>query len=231
VNDLVDTARAVYNYNSWASDIHQKASFPILTVPLAKSGGVMPPKTEMALGSNNALPYDSESGTPSFISAPTDSTRELREQINFIISKALSQVGLSMAVDNSSQIQSGEALRIRSREFESYAGKFANFMRKFEEKTLDFFKMYLGMQEVEVSIVYPKTFSIPQTTEDIQNAQSLLSIGFLSNEGKVAALRQIAGIALSISDDELNTIVETSQVKLESAQTVAVSQVAAPASQ
>lgn len=221
VNDLADTARAVYNYNSWASDTHQKASFPILTVPLARTGGVMPPKTEMAVGVNNALPYDSESGSPSFIAAPSDPTRELREHVNFIIQKAYQQLGLSMVTDSSAAPSSGEALRIRSREFESLASRFANNLKKFEEKVIDLFKLYLGMTEIVTSINYPKTFSIPQTSQDLDNAMTLLSIAFLSDEGKIAALQQVASIALSVSDDELNTIIETSAVKLNQMQVAA----------
>jgi hypothetical protein len=214
VVDVVDTARAVYNYCSWASDVHQRSAFPILTIPLAKSGGVMPPKTEIAVGSNNALPYDSESGTPAFIAAPSDPTKELREHVSFMINKSYQLLGLSLVNDSSAAPSSGEALKIRSREFESYASKFAAHMKKYEQKTLDIFKAYLGMEDVETNIIYPKTFSIPQTTEDIVNAQSLLSIPFLSNEGKVAALRQIASVALSASDDELNIIVDSSEAVL-----------------
>lgn len=214
VVDVVDTARAVYNYCSWASDVHQRSAFPILTIPLAKSGGVMPPKTEIAVGSNNALPYDSESGTPSFIAAPSDPTKELREHVSFMINKSYQLLGLSLVNDSSAAPSSGEALKIRSREFENYASKFAAHMKKYEQKTLDIFKAYLGMEDVETNIIYPKTFSIPQTTEDIVNAQSLLSIPFLSNEGKVAALRQIASVALSASDQELNVIVDSSEAVL-----------------
>lgn len=218
IADLVDTARAVYNYSSWASDIHQRASFPILTVPLSRTGGVMPPKVELAVGTNNALPYDSDSGTPNFISAPTEPTKELRDHINFIIQRSYQQLGLSLSVDSSSQIQSGEALKIRSREFESYASKFASFMLKFEMKVLDIFKLYLKMEDVSVTISYPKTFSIPQTSEDIQNAQTLLSVPFISDEGKIAALNQMVSVALSIDDDKLNSIIESSKALLESQQ-------------
>lgn len=228
VTDLVDTARAVYNYNSWCSDVHQRSSFPILTIPLARTGGVMPPKTEIAVGTNNALPYDSESGTPSFISAPSDPTRELRDHINFMIAKAYQQLGLALVQDTSAAPTSGEALKIRSREFENYAQKFAHFMRKYEEKTLEIFKLYLGMTSVETNIIYPKTFSIPQTSEDITNAQSLMSIPFLSNEGKVAALRQIASVALSASDEELNTIVDSSETVLNLQTVAAVATTVAP---
>jgi hypothetical protein len=131
-----------------------------------------------------------------------------------MVAKSYQQLGLALVQDTSGAPSSGEALKIRSREFENYASKFANFMRKFEEKTLDIFKLYLGMTSVETNIIYPKTFSIPQTTEDIVNAQSLLAVPFLSNEGKVAALRQIASVALSASEEELNLIVDTSEVVL-----------------
>jgi len=218
VVDLVDVSRAVYNYNSWAGDIHQKASFPILTVPLAKSGGVMPPKTEMALGSNNALPYDSESGTPSFISAPTDSTRELRDQVNFMIQKAMSQLGLSLNLDQGSQIQSGEALKIRSREFEVKASKFASNNKKYEIKVLDLFKDYLGMSEQEIAITYPKVFSIPETSEDLTNALKLLDVPFLGTEGKLSALNQALSVALSLSDEQTTSILNESKAMLEASE-------------
>lgn len=215
VNDLVDTARSVYNYCSWASDVHQRAAFPILTIPLARTGGVMPPKTEIAVGTNNALPYDSESGTPSFIAAPSDPTREIREHINFMIQRSYQLLGLSMVVDEGS-IQSGEALKIRSREFENNAAKFASYMRKFEEKVITNFKNLLGMGDVETTIIYPKTFSIPQTAQDFANAQNMLAIPFLSVEGKMEALNQMVSIALSVDDQKLNEIIEGSKAILQS---------------
>jgi hypothetical protein len=209
VNDLVDVARAVYNYNSMVSDIH-KGTFPILTVPLARTGGVMPPKTEIAVGSANALPYDSETGTPNYISPSSEPSRELREHTSYIIRTAYQQLGLTLTLDSSAQIQSGEALKIRSREFESYASKFASNMLKFESKVLDLFNMYLGLQ-AKYSIAYPKTFSIPQTKEDFENAKGLLDVSFISNEGKVAALKQMISVALSLSDEEMGSVLEGSK--------------------
>ena len=214
VNDLVDVARAVYNYNSSIENIHQ-STFPILTIPLARSGGVMPPKTEMAVGSQNALPYDSETGTPNYIAPPSDPARELREHISFVIRHAYQQLGLTLTLDAGAQIQSGEALKIRSREFESYASMFASNMLKFETKVLEIFKLYLGLVDEEYSITYPKTFSIPQTKEDLDNAKTLIDVSFLSNSGKVAALRQMLTVALSLPEDQLNTVIEESTVKLD----------------
>lgn len=217
VNDLVDVARAVYNYNSMVTDIH-KGTFPILTVPLARTGGVMPPKTEIAVGSTNALPYDSETGTPNYISPSSEPPRELREHISYIIRTAYQQLGLTLTLDSSAQIQSGEALKIRSREFESYASKFASNMLKFEMKVLDLFNAYLGLG-AKYSIAYPKTFSIPQTKEDLDNAKTLLDVPFISNDGKVAALKQMLSVALSLSDEEMNSVLKESTLKL-TAQTV-----------
>lgn len=213
VNDLVDVAKAVYNYNSMAADIH-KSTFPILTVPLARTGGVMPPKTELAVGSSNALPYDSETGTPSFISPSSDPARELREHISYIIRTAYQQLGLTLTLDSSAQIQSGEALKIRSREFESYASKFASNMLKFEAKVINLFKLFLGMDE-KVTIIYPKAFSLPATKEDMENAQQVMNVPFISNEGKVAALRQMMNVGLSLTEEETNEILVESEKNLQ----------------
>ena len=223
VNDLVDVARAVYNYNSMAADIH-KSTFPVLTVPLARTGGVMPPKTELAVGSSNALPYDSETGTPAFINPSSDPARELREHLSYIIRTAYQQLGLTLTLDSSAQIQSGEALKIRSREFESYASKFASNMLKYETKVINLYKAFLGLNDAKVTIIYPKTFSIPATKEDMDNAQQVMNVSFLSNDGKVAALRQMLTIGLSLTEEETNEILADSQSILDSASTEAAPQ-------
>lgn len=63
--------------------------------------------------------------------------------------------------------------------------------------------------------IYPKTFSIPATKEDMDNAQQVMNVPFISNEGKVAALRQMMNVGLSLTEEETNEILAESERNLQ----------------
>ncbi len=209
VDDVADIARSIYNKLSWEDEIHAKAGFPFLAIPMASSGGQMDPATRKAVGPDKAMPYDSSTGAPSWIQPSSESSKELRESCVFRFALALRTAGLEMTADASAQVQSGEALRIRSRDFESRAKRFANNMTRYENATLALIALLSGVSE-PATATYPKRFTLPDSVEDLANALALLDPQKMPLEigvaGKLAAVRQALAAALSLSDTQAEEI-------------------------
>lgn len=205
VADAADVGRTIYNALSWAGEIHRKAGFPFLAVPLAQTGGQMDAQTRIAIGPGRALGFDSSAGAPSYVQPSPDSSRELRDHCLFLFQLALRTAGLEVASDQSAQVQSGEALRIRSRDFESRAGRFARHLQRWEEAVLRLLGALAGVDTAAVAVAYPKRFTLPDLTEDLNRALALLGSPVeIGAPLKVAAVRQAADAALALTDEELD---------------------------
>ena len=207
VGDAAAVARAIYNYLSWAQEIHRHAGFPFLALPLASTGGQMDPQTRISVGPTRALPYDAQTGAPSYVQPSSESTRELREHCLFLFQAALRTAGLEMAADASAQVQSGEALRIRSRDFESRAKRFARNMQRYEARMLRLLARLAGTTDAP-TVTYAERFTLPDPTADLANATKLLTdmpveIGATA---KLAAVRTAVRAALALSDGELSKV-------------------------
>jgi len=203
VEDAADIARAIYNALSWANETHRKAGFPFLAVPLAATGGQMDAATARTIGPSNAFPYDSNTGAPSWVQPSAESTQELREHCGWLFQMALRTAGLEVAADSSAQVQSGEALRIRSRDFESRAARFARNLQRWETNVLEDFATLAG-EAVEPKVSYPKRFTLPDPSEELASALSVLKdvpveIGPVP---KARAVVQALRAALGLSDEE-----------------------------
>lgn len=211
VDDVADIGRSIYNKLSWEDEIHAKAGFPFLAIPMASSGGQMDPGTRKAIGPDKAMPYDSATGRPEWIQPSAESSKELRESCVFRFQLALRTAGLELVADASAQVQSGEALRIRSRDFESRAKRFANNMTRYENATLALVALLSG-EATKPTATYPKRFTLPDSVEDLANALTLLDPAKMPLEigpdGKIAAAKQALAAALSLSDEDTATIIE-----------------------
>jgi len=204
IDDAADLAREVYNKLSWESEIHRKAGFPQLTIPLGRTGGQMDSQTRLALGMNTAIPYNSETGAPQWIAPSSESSRELRESCVFRVALAFRTTGLEVAADQSAQVQSGEALRIRSRDFNSRASRFARNMQRYEVRMLSLIGRLVS-RPFDPVVTYARRFTLPDIGEDIRNALSVLGLPIETGaEPKLAALRQVFDAALNASDDQID---------------------------
>ncbi len=157
------------------------------------------------------MPYDSTTGAPQWVQPSSESSKELRDSCVFRFQLALRTAGLEMASDASAQVQSGEALRIRSRDFESRAKRFANNMTRYENAVLGLIALLSGVSE-KPTATYPKRFTLPDSVEDLANALALLDPSKMPLEigpdGKIAAAKQALGAALSLSDAETASIID-----------------------
>lgn len=212
IADTADASRLIYNSLSWCSEIHRKAGFPFLAIPLASTGGQLDQSTAIKVGPAQGLGFNASSGAPQWISPSPESTAELREHCVFIFQWAMRSAGLEMAADQSAQTQSGEALRIRSRDFESRAQRFARNMQRWEVKTLRLFGLMGGLSQEAIdslTISYPKRITMADPSEELQRAMILISAPVeIGPVAKMHAIKQAINAALSLSDEELAEVVQ-----------------------
>jgi hypothetical protein len=202
--DAADLARLIYNTLSWVSEIHRKAAFPFLAIPMASTGGQLDAQTAIAVGPSKGLGYNATAGAPSWVAPSSESPRELREHAVFLFQLALRVAGLEVAADQSAQVQSGEALRLRSRDFEARAARFARNLQRWELRVLRLLAAFAGVSPDGIEVAYPKRFTLPDLREDLERALALLTAPVeIGPALKREAIKQAADAALSLTDEQL----------------------------
>ncbi len=206
IADAADLARSIYNKRSWEQQIAREAGFPTLVIPRGADGGKLDAGARLAIGPAKALGYDSTSGVPQWIQPSSDWAKDLRESCGVDFQHALRSAGLELATDASAQVQSGEALRIRSRDFESRAKRFARNLQRWETQVLRLFALLAGVSD-EITVTYPRRFTLPDLTADLQRALTLLQE--VKDVGTVAvteAKMQAVNAALTLSDEKQSEV-------------------------
>ena len=209
IADTADASRVIYNALSWAMEINALAAFPFLSLPLPGTGGVLDANTAAKVGPGQALGHSAASGTPQWVEPSGTSQRELRDHCVFTFQWAMRCAGLELAADSSAQVQSGEALRIRSRDFESRALRFARNMQRREVATLRMFARMAGVSEDGIAVTYPKRITMSDPSEDLARALTVLAAPIeVGPEARALLVRQVLDASLSLSDEELEALAE-----------------------
>jgi hypothetical protein len=207
VDDACDVARSIYNKLSEEDEIHVKAGFPFLALPMASTGGQLDPQTAVAVGPGRGLGYNATTGAPQYVQPSSESSKELRESIVFRVAVAFRLCGIEVATDQSGQAESGVALRVRARGFENRAKRFASAMSRYERQGLKLWGALAGSGE-EAIVEYPKRFTLPDPSEDLANALLLLKElpVEMGVEAKLGAVRKAIDAVLNLSDEEMTEI-------------------------
>lgn len=205
VADTADASRVIFNALSWAMEVNRLAAFPFLSIPLKSTGGALDQSTAAKIGPGQALGFDSGAGSPQWVEPSGTSQRELREHCVFTFQWAMRCAGLELAADSSAQVQSGEALRIRSRDFESRALRFARNMQRWETATLKLFARMAGADESAIAVTYPKRITMADPAEDLARALTMLAAPVeVGPKARAMLVRQALDATLSLSDAELS---------------------------
>jgi len=188
----------VYQLLSAIEDTHRRAP-PFLAVPTRASNG-LEPETKAKVGPDAALETP-EGSTPQWVTFPPESLKDIREHVVYLVALAFRVSGLEVQADASAQVQSGEALRVRSRDFEARAKKLANDLRAFEVRALALAASMLGMRDAP-SVTYPQRFVLGDPSELLAAAVLLVQqVGDrLGAEGTTEAVRQAVNAALALDD-------------------------------
>ena len=205
-------SRQVYQLLSSVEDTQRRAP-SFLSIPTA-SKGALEPETQAKVGPDMALPAPEGAGTPSYVAYPPDVLAGLREHAMFLVLLAYRLAGLSVEADASIQVPSGEALRLKSRDFEARAKKLARSMADFERRALDVAGLYLGMDAAQTTITYPQRFVLADTSETLAGAILLMqTLGDrLGPTGLAETMRQAINAALTLDDKRLTEITDEMSV-------------------
>lgn len=201
IDNAADLTRAIYNKRSCEDQIAREAGFPSLAIPMGSTGGHLDPQTKVSIGPSKALPYDSQTGAPSWIQPSAEWARDLRESCVADFQHALRSAGLEMAADQSAQVQSGEALRIRSRDFESRAARLGRNAQRWELATLALYARLAGVA-VEPVVTYPSRYTLPDLSADLDRALRLLrdSPVEIGATARLLATQQAIDAAVPLTD-------------------------------
>lgn len=202
----------VYQLLSAIEDTHRRAP-PFLSVPTRASNG-LEPEVKAKVGPEAALETTAGS-TPQWVTFPPESLKDIREHVVYLVALAFRVSGLEVQADASAQVQSGEALRVRSRDFEARAKKLAKDLRAFEVRALALAARMLGMSAAP-SVTYPQRFVLGDPSELLAAAALLLQqVGDrLGPAGTTEAVRQALGAALALDDATLARVMKEVEEKL-----------------
>lgn len=210
--------RQIYQLLSQVEDT-QRRSPPFLSMPTSATNG-MEPEVAAKLGPGSALPAPAGAGAPSWVTFPAEPLADLRAHVAFLTAAAFRTSGLEIQADASAQVQSGEALRVRSRDFEARAAKFAGSLADFERRALDIAAALLGADRATMRVSYPQRYVLGDPSELLAAAVMLLQTmgDRLGDTGITEAVRQAVAAALSLDDATMAATLEEVTAKMNSAQ-------------
>lgn len=170
------------------------------------------------MGPDQAIPAPEGAGTPEWVTFPSESLQDLRAHVAFLVGLAYRVSGLEVQADTSAQVQSGEALRVRSRDFEARAQRFARSLEDFERRALDVAAALLGLDRAALSVTYPQRYVLGDPSELLAAAVLLLQqLGDrLGGTATTEAVRQALGAALALDDATAAKALEEIEAKLAS---------------
>jgi hypothetical protein len=199
--------RQVYQLLSQVEDTQRRAP-PFLAVPTQARGG-LEPETAAKVGPDSALPIPEGSGAPQWVTFPSESLEDLRAHTAYLVALAYRVCGLEVQADQSAQVQSGEALRVRSRDFEARALKFSRDCAAYEARALALIARMLGVASDAV-VTYPRRFVLGDSAELLSAALLVLQhLGpNLGVTGVAETMRQAITSALTLDDAQVQAVMD-----------------------
>lgn len=195
---IAKTAKALYNHCSWLGEILRGQTFPILTIPSTSA-------TDIVIGNNNALGYESDSShAPDFIAPPSDPAKVLQDQIKLLIQEMYRMASLSF-MTTTADTTSGVA---RQWEFERTNQQLANFAgqcRSSEIRLMDIFSKWVN-EKIDYNVTYPLDFGVVDTAAEIQEAQAVLDLGLTDGLREEVLKKVLAAYCPDLPDDRFDEI-------------------------
>ena len=157
-------AKRHYNLQSELDEILRSQTFSILTIQADN-----PSDVEIKLSTDNAIAYQKEVQRPDFIAPPAAPAETYQTKIKGIEAQ-IDKIAFDI---NTNQAQeSGIALDIKFQGLNASLSNFALRLNDLENRAFDIICRYLNINN-DVTITYPKTFSIIDTQKEITVLQEM----------------------------------------------------------
>jgi len=204
IEDISVLSKKIYNLDSAAYEIVERVGFPMLQGPATPGDS-----SDVTIGTGNVLLYDAMSGNGAkfeYLEPINTSLREIlywRNQVEQDIRNISHTVGVSME----KEAESGAALEARLQGLHSNLGSMSKKLEKTEKSIYDLIGLYLNTN-LDLKIVYPKTFNIRDLSLDIDNAikaKSFLDTPFFNEQlEETMTVKVLSNIQTddSLSDDD-----------------------------
>ncbi len=182
-------AKRHYNLMSELDEILRSQTFSILTIQADN-----PSDVEIKLSTDNAIAYNKDVNKPEFIAPPSAPAEIYQTRIKEIEAQ-IDKIAYDISTNQSSE--SGIALDLKFQGLNASLSNFAIRLNDLENRAFEVVCKYLNIAN-DVTITYPKTFSIIDTQKEITILEEMKN---LINSPTYFKLK-----AMQIISNDLNTI-------------------------
>lgn len=198
-NQIAHLQKRHYNLKSELDEILRGQTFSLLTI-----NADAPSDIEMKLSTDNAIAYGAGMTRPSFIAPDSSSATVYQKEIESI-ENTINKIAYDLTTSQSKE--SGIALDIKFQGLNGSLSNFAMRLEDFETRAFEIVAKYLQLQNADVTIQYPKTFSIVDVEKEIATLTEVKSLGYALPTYEKLKLQQIVSNDLStISNENLSLI-------------------------
>lgn len=198
-NQIAHLQKRHYNLKSELDEILRGQTFSLLTV-----NADSPSDIELKLSTDNAIVYGKDMKEPNFI-APESASASIYQKEIQAIEDTINKIAYDLSTNQSQE--SGIALDIKFQGLNGSLSNFAMRLEDFEIRAFEIVARYLGIQNADITIQYPKTFNIVDVEKEISTLSEIKALGYtLPTYEKVKLQQIIANDLSSVRNDDLSKI-------------------------
>ena len=156
----------------------------------------------MEIGTHNALFYSGDK-EPKFIAPSAENAKIIKEKIDRIDDE-INEITYDIITLKANN-DSGRALKMKLDGLNSSLSDFAQRLENFENKIFEIVKKYLGLENLDVSVSYNKSYNIIDVSEEINELAAMKEIVDLPSYER-EKLKKIIKSDLHLDDKEFEEI-------------------------
>lgn len=198
-NSIVQCNYSIYQKCSWLDEILANQAFSILVYQ-----GQM--KTELTIGTENALTYPDGANPPAFITPPATPAQLIQEQINQLVSEIYRMANLS-TITGVRQATSGIAKAWDFQRANQALVDYAYMCQRAEMRLVEVYQAWTG-ERLDYRCEYPRDFAIADITDELDDAQRMFDLSLKSATLTVETVKRLLSVYLpNIDDDTYDQII------------------------
>lgn len=163
-------------------------------------------KTELTIGTENALTYPDGANPPAFITPPATPAQLIQEQINQLVSEIYRMANLS-TITGVRQAASGIAKAWDFQRANQALVDYAYMCQRAEMRLVEVYQAWTG-ERLDYRCEYPRDFAIADITDELDDAQRMFDLSLKSATLTVETVKRLLSVYLpNIDDDTYDQII------------------------